>query len=114
MREQYLGAMEAAMIRLYDLRDQDDLITAMQETSLGDTDLGLAPEPLVGSELWWEQVDTPVLPRTRLEGQIVKVLWGSMADYPEFELRDSSGDLSTWTREGDTRRYVEGLSARVE
>ena len=37
-----------------------------------------------------------------------------MADWPEFELKDAAGALTTWTRKGDPRRYVEGLAARVE
>jgi hypothetical protein len=34
-----------------------------------------------------------------------------MGDWPEFEL--SGATATTWTREGDGRRYVEGLLARL-
>ncbi len=36
-----------------------------------------------------------------------------MADWPEFELRQDSGALTTWTREGDARRFAPELRARV-
>ncbi len=40
------------MTQLYDLRAQADLIAKMQETSLTRQDIGLAPDPLVGSPEW--------------------------------------------------------------
>jgi hypothetical protein len=106
--------MQRPMVRLYDLRDQADLIAAMQRTSLEDSDMGLAPDPLVGSDGWWAQVGTPDRPLHRIVGTVTRAYWGSMADWPEFEVSDPDGVLSTWTAEGDRRRLVPGLHARVE
>jgi len=107
--------VEPVMVRLYDFRDQPDKIARMQDVSLDDTDgMGLAPEPLVGSAAWWDQLRSAVLPVVRLDGTITRAYWGSMGDWPEFELRDASGKASTWTREGDLRRFAEGLKVRIE
>jgi hypothetical protein len=102
------------MVRLYDLRDQRARIAAIQRTSLDDSDTGLAPDPLVGSDEWWEQIRTGDRPLHRIDGTITRTYWASMADWPEFEMSDSAGTLSTWTAEGDRRRLVVGLRARVE
>ena len=60
--------MQRPMVRLYDLRDQPDHIAAMQRTSLDDSDMGLAPDPLVGSDEWWGQVGTGERPLHRVDG----------------------------------------------
>ena len=85
----------------------------MQRTSLT-TDGGLEPIPLVASDEWWTHIAEGAIPLVRLDGTITRVYWASMADWPEFEICDESGELSSWTREGDARRFVEGLSVRVE
>jgi len=101
------------MIHLYNFRDQHEKIAAMQRTSLTG-DGGLEPDPLVGSDDWWGRIADGSMPVVRLDGTITRVYWGSMADWPEFELRDTSGEISSRTREGDARHYVEGLSVRVD
>jgi len=101
------------MIRLYDFRDQHAKIAAMQLVSqTGDG--GLEPDPLVGSDDWWQRIADGSMPVVRLDGSITRVYWASMADWPEFEIRDASGEARSLTREGDARRYVEGLAVRVE
>jgi hypothetical protein len=103
----------AELVRVYDLRDQHELLSQMQETSLAPGDGGLAPVPLVGSDDWWRAVEAGALAHRLIEGRITRVYWAGMADWPEFELQDAGGHRTTWTREGDVRRYVEGLAARV-
>jgi hypothetical protein len=36
-----------------------------------------------------------------------------VADWPEFELTDERGGVTTWTREGDSRRYAPGVGIRL-
>ena len=72
---------------LYLLRDDKDKIAAVQKATL------------------------PVLEAV---GRISRVYWGSMGDWPEFELTSAEGERSTWTRLGDHSRYVEGLTSRVK
>jgi hypothetical protein len=103
------------MVRLYNLRDQSDHIAAMQRTSLSDdVNMGLAPDPLIGSDEWWDQIGTNARPLHRVNGTITRAYWASMADWPEFELSDAAGELSTWAAKGDRRRLAPGLDARVE
>ena len=91
---------------VYDLRTDHRRIEAAKN---------IAPDPAVfGSEEWWSALGSAALPLHRIEGRLARVYWGSMGDWPEFELVDSSGALTTWTRMGDVSRYVEGLNAAVE
>jgi hypothetical protein len=101
------------MLQLYDLAAQTKLIAQMQETSLTREDIGLAADPLVASPEWWDAIERGALRRHDITGVITGEWWGSMADWPEFELRDGEGRLTTWTREGDARRFAPGLEARV-
>ncbi len=105
--------MPSELVQLYDFGAQPDLIAKMQETSLTRGNMGLAPDPLVGSPGWWTAIERGQLKRVELTGVITRVWWGSMADWPEFETRASDGTLTTWTREGDARRYVDGLEVRI-
>lgn len=105
--------MSEGTIQLYDLSAQTELIVAMQKTSLTREDIGLAANPLVASPEWWEAVERGELPRHEVIGVVTREWWGSMADWPEFEVSDGDGRLTTWTREGDARRYAPGLDVRV-
>ena len=51
--------------------------------------------------------------KIRIEGTIERVYFGSMGDWPVFGIRALDGSESEWTREGDARRYVEGLGVRL-
>jgi hypothetical protein len=102
------------LVRVYDLRDDRQRVELMQAASLNRPDLGLAIEPaLVGSEKWWAMVEDHSLPETVTDGVITRVYWASMGDWPEFELEETNGGRSSWTREGDISRYVDGLGVRL-
>ena len=49
----------------------------------------------------------------RIEGTIERVSWAGISDWPMFRIRVLDGSESDWTREGDIRRYVEGLGVRL-
>jgi hypothetical protein len=99
---------------LYSLREDPERVAALQKATLSPGDFGLAPDPaLVGSVDWWAAIDRGELPVFEATGRISRVYWGSMGDWPEFELTSDEGERSTWTRLGDCSRYVEGLAARV-
>jgi hypothetical protein len=86
----------------------------MQAATLGATDFGVSPKPaLVGTPEWWQAIEHGQLPANPLEGTISNVYWGSMGDWPEFEVLVPDGTRSRWTREGDVSRYVEGLGVRL-
>jgi hypothetical protein len=101
------------LILIYAFRLEDELIRQMQEVSLDPSSHGLAPDPLIGSNEWWEEIESGQRPTRWIDGTIADVYWGSMADYPEFTIRSPDGPTSTWTRQGAVRRYVEGLSVRL-
>ena len=99
---------------VYRLRDDTGRIKSIQKTTLETADYGLVPEPaLLGSSGWWQAIDEGRLPLQTAQGTITRVFWGSMGDWPEFELTTPNGDVLGWTREGDIRRYVEGLQIQV-
>jgi hypothetical protein len=102
------------LVRLYDLREDRRRVEHLQAASLSRSDAGLAIEPaLVGSDEWWALVRDGSLSESVIDGVIEKVYWASMGDWPEFELHASDGSRSSWTREGDISRYVEGLNVRL-
>jgi hypothetical protein len=101
-------------VTVYDFASDQQKIRAMQDATLGPTDFGVSAKPaLVGTHEWWRAIEDGRLPRHVLEGSICKVYWGSMGDWPEFELVVADGTQSKWTREGDITRYVEGLRVRL-
>lgn len=101
-------------MKVYDFAEDQTQVRLMQQATLGPTDFGVSPQPaLVGTPEWWRAIGEGRLPMRDLEGTISRVLWGSMGDWPEFELCTSDGATSVWTREGDPSRYVEGLHLRL-
>lgn len=99
--------------RVYSFTDDPEHIEQLQKVSLDRSDFGLAPDPLVGSGEWWAAIDSGRLPTVELDGEIEDAFWGSMRDWPSCHVRDDSGESTTWTREGEYRRYVEGLRIRI-
>ncbi len=101
-------------VTVYDFALDEKRIQAMQDATLGRREFGVSAKPaLVGTPDWWRAVEDGRLPRTEIEGTIARVYWGSMADWPEFEIVAADGSRSRWTREGDVSRYVEGLRVRL-
>ena len=99
---------------VYDLRDDQRRVAAIQENSRHRPGFGFKPEPaLFGSRKWWKALDTPKLPVVTLTGTITEVYWASMGDWPECKVTSDDGETTTWTREGDISRYVRGLNIVV-
>jgi hypothetical protein len=98
---------------VYELERDEERLRHMQEASLERPDVGLLPNPLVGGREWWDQIESGRRPTHRIEGTIEDVYWASMGDWPGFRIRAADGSESTWTREGEPRRYVEGLGVRL-
>lgn len=102
-------------VTLYDLAEDVARVQQMQKVALDEsTDMGLSVRPaLVGSNDWRRRVDAGELPSQTLRGRISRVFWTGHGDYPEFEITEESGEKSSWTREGDISRYVEGLAVEL-
>jgi hypothetical protein len=101
-------------ITIYSLKQDQTCIDAMQKASLNATTFGVNPLPaLVGTADWWRASEDGSLARVIVSGTISRVYWGSMGDWPECEVTSDDGSKSTWTRQGDITRYVEGLQVRI-
>jgi hypothetical protein len=101
-------------VTIYSLNRDQTRIDAMQKASLSATDFGVSPFPkLVGTPEWWHATQDGSLVRMIVSGTISRVYWGSMGDWPECEVTGDDGSKSTWTRDGDITRYVEGLQVRI-
>ena len=99
---------------VYSLAQDQTRIDAMQKASLGATDFGLSPFPaLIGTSQWWHATQDGSVVRGVVSGTISRVYWGSMGDWPECEVTGDGGARSSWTREGDITRYVEGLRVQL-
>jgi hypothetical protein len=100
-------------VRTYSLEQDHTRIEAMQKASLGATNFGLSPVPaLAGTPEWWRATQDGSLARGVVSGTISRAYWGSMGDWPMCEVTANDGSKSTWTREGDIARYVEGLQVQ--
>lgn len=106
--------MATRWITLYDLHEERGQRANLEEASAGPPPFGIVPEPApAGSDEWFSAIERGELPSGVDEGVVERVWWGSMVDWPEFDLVDERGDSTTWTRYGDPRRYVPGLKVRV-
>jgi hypothetical protein len=101
-------------VKIYSFEQDQTRIDAMRKASLSATDFGVSSLPaLVGTPEWWRAIQDGSLSRMIVSGTISRVYWGSMGDWPECEVTSDDGSKSTWTREGDITRYVEGLQMRI-
>ncbi len=95
------GATKAATV-VYRLEQDAKYIEGVQKATLTTEEFGIADtHGLFGSEAWWGQIRSGALPVRTLRGTITRVYMGSMGDWPEFEVCDSAGELSQWTREAN-------------
>lgn len=109
----YRAGSRHTMLTLYAIESEGALVRHMQEASLDPNHRGLDPDPLVGSEEWWTAVEDGTLHGATARGRVRRPVWSSMADYPTFELEADDGRVSSWTREGDIRRYAPGIDIAV-
>lgn len=96
------------MIKLYDLRDDQREIDALQ----GNVQAGAGFKPghfLIGTDEWWSSIDRGEIERKVFAGEITSVHWGAMGDFPGFEVITPDGTSFRYRRVGDITRYVEGL-----
>jgi hypothetical protein len=85
-------------VRVYDVRNDDNYVKAVQHTSLS-TDGGLAifEGLLCYSPEWYAAVEAGRVPRTVLDGVITRVFMSGHNDFPEFEM-EANGQRTRWAR----------------
>jgi hypothetical protein len=96
----------------YRLKDNPEWIGYVQKATLNTEDFGIEPtHGLLGSDEWWANIASGKLPTVTISGVISKVYMGSMGDWPMFEMTDSGGEKSAWTREANTEEQGELYAA---
>jgi hypothetical protein len=91
------------MYVVYQLRHDAEMIAAVQRATRSTREFGIEPtHGLFGSDEWWACIADGSLTLHTLRGTISRVYMGSMRDWPEFEIRSNSGELSRWTREANS------------
>ena len=60
-----------------------------------------------GTNEWFKAIDNGTIPTLKIEGVITRTFMSGHNDFAEFEI-ESNGIMSTWNREGDTTKYIEG------
>jgi hypothetical protein len=97
------GVSRDIMRAVYRLRDDTRKSADVQRATRSTREFGIEPtHGLFGSEEWWERIADGTLTVHTLRGTIARVYMGSMGDWPEFEMRSDSGELSRWTREANS------------
>jgi hypothetical protein len=104
---------------VYRLKEDRAHVATVQKATLSTTDYGIEQtHGLFGSDEWWEHIVDGSLPMHTIRGTITRVFMSGHNDWPEFEMRDSSGQLSRWTRETnrpeDDVLYVPGCAVEVD
>jgi hypothetical protein len=103
----------------YQLKMDSSRIAAIQKATLNTEDFGIEQtHGLFGSPEWWEQISSGQLPVHTLHGVIVERFWGSMADWPEINVKSDNGETSQWTREVNVREqdalYIPGQRIEID
>ena len=106
--------MDAKWIKVYDLSDDEELVTKVQNATLNTTDFGLVPEiALYGSTEWWEAISNGLIQKHEVEGVIASVFSSGDSNWPQFEV-DANGEKTVWTRFGDHGLYEVGRRVKLE
>ena len=100
----------------YDLAKDEDTIRGVQRATLTTKDFGLVPEiALFGTPEWFGAVADGRIPTHRVTGTIARVYFGSMGDWPEFEIAaNQEGAKTKWTRFGNQELYRVGAEVILE
>ena len=103
---------------VYELQKDLQYIENVQKATLETDDFGVEPtHRLYGSDEWWDNIESGVLPKHTALGKITRVYMGSMGDWPEFEMITDNGETLAWTREQNSpdldALYTQGATVQV-
>ncbi|HEY7765146.1 MAG TPA: hypothetical protein VIB38_09175 [Aestuariivirgaceae bacterium] len=108
-----------ALLTVYDLRQDHQRVSWVQEATRITKDLGLEPtHGLFGSAEWWRNIESKRLPLIQVSGIVTDIYSVGEAEHPEFTMVDEAGIESSWTREAnrieDDDLYVIGRRVEVD
>jgi hypothetical protein len=106
-------------VPMYKLRDDSKRIAQIQKATIETETFGIEPtHGLFGSEEWWANISSGRLQRHTLSGVITRIYFGSMGDWPMFEMKHGSGECTSWTREVNAKEqdafYKIGVPIEVD
>jgi len=104
---------------VYRLQDDVTRVEQLQRATLNTEEFGIEPtHGLFGSDEWWGRIESGELPVGTVTGKISRVYMASMGDWPQFEVTESDGSKSDWTREANTKElsalYVVGRAVEID
>ena len=98
----------------YDLRQDSQRVSAVQNATMTTDRYGIVPEHgLLGSEEWWQAIESGLIQVNRLEGTVSRVYMSGHNDFPEFEV-DDGNSKTRWERYGKESEYLEGQHVVIE
>lgn len=104
----------AAMVKIYDLRNDERTIRAIQGATLNTKKYGLRPDHgLFGSQEWWLAIKSGAVPKQMVDGTISRVYMSGHNDFPQFDMTTDDGRTTSWIREGDDKHYIVGKRAKI-
>lgn len=99
------------MLTVYRLREDSDYIAKVQRATLTTKGFGIQPtHGLFGSQEWWSNIETNALPTVTVRGSISRIYMGSMNDWPEFEVTESDGSTSKWSRYALSKEFAQAYA----
>lgn len=107
--------LEKRLIKIYDLKDDVCSIKGIQKATLNTKDFGLDPENgLFGSPEWWSAIDKGIIRKREVIGRISRIYnTGQGNSFPEFQITDEKGQITSWMRVGNDNYYIEGKKIKL-
>ena len=93
--------------RLKDDKNEIEILQAASSDPKSPNGLKIENGLLVGTDNWFNAIDSGLLEKTTLHGTITKVFMSGHNDWPEFEM-DVNGQRTNWTRCGKDDFYKVG------
>jgi hypothetical protein len=100
---------------IYDIRNDSNLITMIQDASLDKEsyvgykiELGL----LFGTKEWFDALNDNKISKYVINGIISNIYMLGHNDYPEFEIKNNEGN-TIWPRKGNPEEYKVGKNIRL-
>lgn len=107
------------MKTIYSLSEDRKHVANVQKATLTTEDYGIQQtHGLYGSKDWWAQIAEGKLEKKTISGVVSRVYMGSMNDWPEFTVRNESGEEESFSRYANNptlgKEYQEGRKIEID